>query len=57
LASWFEHIPFPTEYWIPLVGFGPVLYILEKLRKSVVRRGFFGRKAPGAPDGVARDAA
>jgi Ca2+-transporting ATPase len=44
LASLFEVTPIPVWLWGLLILFGPVLYILEKTRKSVSRRGFFRRR-------------
>ncbi len=43
LASLFEHLPIPAGYWLLLAVYGPVLYLIEKFRKSLVRRGVFTR--------------
>lgn len=38
LTSLFEHLPFPWHYWIVLVLFGPILYLLDWLRRETFRR-------------------
>ncbi|MFZ6028469.1 MAG: cation-translocating P-type ATPase [Chloroflexota bacterium] len=38
LARLFEHYPFPAEYWIVLACFGPLLYVLDWLRREIFRR-------------------
>jgi Ca2+-transporting ATPase len=43
LASLFEHLPIPAGYWLLLALYGPILYLIEKFRKSLVRRGWFTR--------------
>ena len=35
LAALFGHVPLPPATWLGLVTFGPVLYVLDQLRKSV----------------------
>jgi P-type Ca2+ transporter type 2C len=45
LAQLFEHIPLPPMFWLLLGSFAPTLYIVEKVRKSLVRRDFFRRKS------------
>jgi potassium/sodium efflux P-type ATPase len=37
LANILGHVPIPTEYWILLVLYAPILYTLEWIRKWVVR--------------------
>ncbi len=49
LASVFEHLPIPAAYWIVLALYGPVLYLIEKFRKGLVRRGVFARGADFLP--------
>ncbi len=39
----FELLPIPPAFWALIALFGPAVYILEKIRKSVVRRGIFSR--------------
>jgi P-type Ca2+ transporter type 2C len=39
----FELMPVPPEFWALLALFGPVVYLLEKLRKTIARRGLFSR--------------
>ncbi len=39
----FEFLPIPPVFWALLVLFGPAVYILEKIRKTVVRGGFISR--------------
>ncbi|MGB7539597.1 MAG: cation-transporting P-type ATPase [Anaerolineales bacterium] len=43
LNDLFELLPIPPVIWALLVLFGPAVYILEKIRKTVVRRGIFSR--------------
>jgi len=38
LAKWFEHLPLPLHWWPGLLLYAPVLYLLEWIRKSIVRR-------------------
>ncbi len=38
LARLFEHLPLPADYWIGLGAFGPILYVLDRIRKSLVSR-------------------
>jgi Ca2+-transporting ATPase len=38
LARIFEHTPAPLHWWAGLALYGPVLYILEWIRKNIVRR-------------------
>jgi magnesium-transporting ATPase (P-type) len=35
LAALFGHVPLPAPTWVGLVTFGPLLYILDRLRKSL----------------------
>jgi magnesium-transporting ATPase (P-type) len=35
--AWFEFRPLPATYWIVLCSYAPVLYVLERTRKSAVR--------------------
>jgi Ca2+-transporting ATPase len=37
LAWVFEHSPLPIEWWGGLICYGPILYILEWIRKTIVR--------------------
>jgi magnesium-transporting ATPase (P-type) len=37
LAQAFEHRPLPPALWIGLLMYGPVLYVLERSRKMIVR--------------------
>ncbi|MBN2085943.1 MAG: cation-transporting P-type ATPase [Anaerolineales bacterium] len=39
----FELLPIPPAFWGWIALFGPTVYILEKIRKSAVRRGLFSR--------------
>ena len=39
----FELLPIPPEYWVFLALFAPAIYLLEKIRKSLIRRGIFSR--------------
>jgi magnesium-transporting ATPase (P-type) len=39
LARAFEHVPLPLSFWIGLALFAPVLYGLDRIRKSIARRG------------------
>jgi magnesium-transporting ATPase (P-type) len=39
----FELLPLPPVFWVFLVLFGPVVYVLERTRKSLIRRGLFSR--------------
>jgi Ca2+-transporting ATPase len=43
LNSLFELLPLPPVFWAFLALFGPTVYILERTRKSLVRRGLFSR--------------
>jgi Ca2+-transporting ATPase len=43
LNNLFELLPIPPVFWALLVLFGPAVYVLEKIRKTVVRRGLFSR--------------
>jgi magnesium-transporting ATPase (P-type) len=43
LASVFEHLPLPAGFWIWLAFYGPILYLIEKVRKGLIRRGVFAR--------------
>lgn len=43
LAELFELAPLPYWFWPILALFGPVLYILEKIRKTISRSGLFHR--------------
>jgi Ca2+-transporting ATPase len=43
LNDLFELVPVPHSFWAFLAFYGPILYILEKLRKSLFRRGFLKR--------------
>jgi hypothetical protein len=36
LAWAFEHLPIPLVYWPWLVAFGPVLYLLDWLRRHFI---------------------
>lgn len=45
VAIEFGHIPLPAHDWVWLVLFAPFLYLLERLRKSIVRR--FSKINPG----------
>ena len=38
LAWVFEHLPLPPEWWGRLIWYGPILYMLEWIRKNIVRR-------------------
>jgi magnesium-transporting ATPase (P-type) len=38
LAKAFGHVPLPPFYWAGLILFAPVLYGLDRIRKSIVRR-------------------
>jgi magnesium-transporting ATPase (P-type) len=38
LATAFGHVPLPPFYWLGLVLFAPVLYGLDRIRKSIARR-------------------
>lgn len=38
LAGLFEHLPLSIEYWLGLSLFAPILYGLDRLRKSLARR-------------------
>ena len=38
LARAFNHLPLPLVYWAGLILFAPILYSLEWIRKSIVRR-------------------
>jgi P-type Ca2+ transporter type 2C len=49
LAQLFEHMPPPPFFWLLLAAYAPALYIIEKLRKSLVRRNFFLRKGQALP--------
>jgi len=37
LAALFEHLPLPPEYWLGLIFYAPVLFILDRVRKSLVQ--------------------
>ena len=37
LAWVFEHLPLPLMWWAGLILYGPILYILEWIRKNIVR--------------------
>jgi P-type Ca2+ transporter type 2C len=56
LASIFEHLPIPAAYWILLALYGPILYLIEKFRKSLVRRGMFARGGKLLPSPTDRSA-
>jgi len=56
LASIFEHLPIPVSYWILLALYGPILYLIEKFRKSLVRRGTFSREGKLLPSPTDRSA-
>jgi magnesium-transporting ATPase (P-type) len=43
LAGLFELLPIPVWFWGLLALYGPVLYILEKIRKTISRSGIFKR--------------
>jgi P-type Ca2+ transporter type 2C len=43
LAALFGHVPLPPVVWLGLVTFGPVIYALDRLRKSLVFRRYQGR--------------
>jgi hypothetical protein len=36
-------MPIPPVFWALLALFGPVVYLLEKFRKTIARRGLFPR--------------
>lgn len=38
LAAVFGHLPLPPAIWAGLIGFGPVLYVCDRLRKSLALR-------------------
>ncbi len=38
LAALLEHVPLPTETWVGLCLFGPIVYGIDRVRKSLVRR-------------------
>ena len=38
LARAFNHLPLPLVYWVGLILYAPILYGLEWIRKSIVRR-------------------
>jgi hypothetical protein len=38
LLGWFEHLPLPPGFWALLAVYPIVLYGLERIRKSLVRR-------------------
>ncbi|HUH97870.1 MAG TPA: cation-transporting P-type ATPase [Anaerolineales bacterium] len=44
LAAAFDHVALPGFFWPALILFAPVLYILEWIRKSFIRR--FGKMQP-----------
>jgi magnesium-transporting ATPase (P-type) len=56
LASIFEHLPLPAGFWILLALYAPVLYLIEKFRKSLVRRGLFTRGGELLPSPADRSA-
>jgi magnesium-transporting ATPase (P-type) len=56
LASLFEHLPIPAGYWWLLALYGPILYLIEKFRKSLVRRGVFARRGEILPSPADRSA-
>jgi hypothetical protein len=37
LAVAFEHRPLPSNYWLGLALFAPLLYGIERVRKSIFR--------------------
>ena len=37
LARVFEHLPLPPRWWAGLILFAPAVYLLEWIRKSIVR--------------------
>ncbi len=44
LAGLFGHVPLPPGAWLGLVTFGPVLYVLDRLRKGLAPRLSFFRR-------------
>jgi magnesium-transporting ATPase (P-type) len=56
LASLFEHLPIPAGYWLWLALYGPILYLIEKFRKSLVRRGVLSRGGAILPSTTDRSA-
>jgi Ca2+-transporting ATPase len=43
LSDLFELLPIPPVLWLLLSAYAPALYLLEKARKDLVRRGWFSR--------------
>jgi Ca2+-transporting ATPase len=43
LSDLFELLPIPPEFWAFLAFFAPAIYIVEKIRKGLIRRGLFSR--------------
>ncbi len=37
LSTLFEHLPLPPQWWIGLLAFGPILFMLEWIRKNILR--------------------
>ncbi len=46
INHWFDMTPLPVEYWALLVLYAPVLYTLDWIRKSILRRRERSQKLP-----------
>ncbi len=55
LNDLFELLPIPAEFWFFLALFAPAIYLFEKIRKGLIRRGIFTRSReiifPSGPAG------
>ncbi|HET7376943.1 MAG TPA: cation transporting ATPase C-terminal domain-containing protein, partial [Anaerolineae bacterium] len=38
ISPWFNHLPLPPVFWLIVVVNGPILYLADRVRKTVARR-------------------